>query len=267
MAEKTCFVIAPIGDPDSPTRKRSDQVLRHVIEPAVASCGYKALRADKISEPGMITAQVIQHTVNDPLMIADLTERNPNVFYELAIRHASRKPLVQLIKKGEEIPFDVAGARTIHLDHRDLDSVEEAKVEIVSQIQALEKDASEMETPISVSLNLQLLRESDNPEQRSLAELLPVIGELRTSMDTLEKRLSDPASILPRGYLASVFPRQSFDLRKITVAIEEVQTQLQKLDLQAAEHEKAVPTEWLDQIRRARRVLRLIEQELRLSDL
>ncbi len=123
MPEKTCFVIAPIGEAESETRKRSDQVLKHVIAPAASACGYKAIRADQISEPGMITSQVIQHIVEDPLVIADQTDRNPNVFYELAIRHAIRKPLVQLIKKGEQIPFDVAGTRTIHVDHRDLDVI------------------------------------------------------------------------------------------------------------------------------------------------
>jgi hypothetical protein len=69
--------------------------------------------------------------------VADLTERNPNVFYELAIRHAIRKPLIQIIKSDEQIPFDVAGTRTIPVDHRDLDSVEFAKAEIVRQIDAL----------------------------------------------------------------------------------------------------------------------------------
>ena len=83
--EKQCFVIAPIGEAESDTRKRSDQ----------------------ISEPGIITSQVIQHIVDDPLVIADLTGRNPNVFYELAIRHAIKKPLVQIIKKGEAFPFDL----------------------------------------------------------------------------------------------------------------------------------------------------------------
>src|SRR6266567_4437246 len=161
--KKTCFAIAPIGDPDSETRKRSDQVLRHVIRPAATACDYTAVRADEIDKPGMITSQVIQHIVTDPLVIADLTERNPNVFYELAVRHALRKPLVQLIRKGDAIPFDVAGARTIHVDHHDLDSVETAKNEIIDQIKALEKDPSDLETPISVSLDLQLLRQSERP--------------------------------------------------------------------------------------------------------
>jgi hypothetical protein len=133
-----CFVISPIGEPGSEIRKRADQILRHVVEPAVSSCGFDAIRADNISEPGLITSQVIQHIVEDPLVIADLTGSNPNVFYELAIRHAIRKPLVQLIQKGEKIPFDVAGMRTVPVDHKDLDSVDEARTQIEKQIRAVE---------------------------------------------------------------------------------------------------------------------------------
>jgi len=186
---RNCFVIAPIGEPDSDTRKRSDQVLKHIVRPAVASLGYRAIRADEIDKPGIITSQVIQHVVNDPLVVADLTERNPNVFYELAIRHALRKPLVQLIKKGERIPFDVAGTRTIHVDHHDLDSVEQAKTEIIDQVKSLERDPSDLETPISVSLDLQLLRQSEKPEERSLADLLAAVSDLRSSLSKLEQKL------------------------------------------------------------------------------
>lgn len=193
MSEKKhCFVIAPIGESDSDTRKRSDQVLKHIIRPAVEACGYAAERSDEIDKPGIITSQVIQRVVNDSLVVADLTERNPNVFYELAIRHAIRKPLVQLIKKGERIPFDVAGTRTVQVDHQDLDSVETAKSEIMQQIKSLEKDSSTLETPISVSLDLQLLRQSDKPEERSLADLLAAVSDLRSGLAKVEARLGAP---------------------------------------------------------------------------
>lgn len=198
---KICFVIAPIGESDSEVRRRSDQILKHVITPAAKECGYDTIRADQISEPGIITTQVIQHIVEDPLVIADLTDRNPNVFYELAIRHAIKKPLVQMIKEGEQIPFDVAGTRTVHVDHQDLDSVEEAKREIIKQIQAVEKDVSQIETPISVALDLQILRQSENPEQRSIADLVSAISGLRTGIAGIEKRLSDPESLLPPPYI------------------------------------------------------------------
>ena len=113
MAEKACLVIAPIGKTDTETRKRSDVVLEYVIKPAARECGYDAKRSDEISDAGMITSQVIQRIFNDPLVVADLTDSNPNVFYELALRHISQKPLVQLIEKGQIIPFDISGMRTI----------------------------------------------------------------------------------------------------------------------------------------------------------
>lgn len=191
MTTKACFVIAPIGDPDSDTRKRSDQVLKHIIRPAAKEHGYVATRADEISEPGIITSQVIQRVVDDPLVIADLTDKNPNVFYELALRHALRKPLVQIIRKGDAIPFDVAGMRTIPVDHHDLDSVEEAKYEIGRQIAAVTTTPSKIETPISVAVELQALRQSDDPEQRSLADLVGAVSDLRLAVAGIEKRLSD----------------------------------------------------------------------------
>jgi hypothetical protein len=184
---KTCFVIAPIGDARSETRKRSDLVLKHIIAPAVEQCGFSALRADQIAEPGIITSQVIQHIIDDPLVVADLTERNPNVFYELAIRHAIRSPLVQLIKSDEQIPFDVAGTRTIPVDHRDLDSVEFAKAEIVKQIEALEKKPQDIDTPISIAIELKFLRQSEDPEQRSLAEILSSLTEIKTELGNVQK--------------------------------------------------------------------------------
>lgn len=197
MAEdgKRCFVVAPIGDADSETRKRSDQVLRHVIRPAVGQCGYNAVRADEISAPGMITSQVIQHVVNDPLVVADLTDRNPNVFYELAIRHALSKPLVQIIQHDETLPFDVAETRTIFVDHKDLDSVEEAKTEMVKQIRHLETDSSDIETPISVSLDLQRLRQSPNPGERSLADLVAAVVELRQGLGQVESRIKSTEAL------------------------------------------------------------------------
>ena len=152
--EKICFVIAPIGEPDTDIRRTSDQVFNHIISPAVKPRGYKPVRANHISEPGIITSQVIRYVVESPLVIADLTGRNPNVFYELAIRHAIRKPLLQLIKKGEEIPFDVAGMRTIQFDIHDLDNVEEAKQELVNQIKSVEEGKTKLDTPISVALDL-----------------------------------------------------------------------------------------------------------------
>jgi hypothetical protein len=144
-------------------------------------------------------------------VIADLTYRNPNVFYELAIRHCLRKPYIQLINKVESIPFDVAGTRTIPVDHHDLDSVEEAKKEIVKQIGFLENNPTKIESPISVSLDLQLLKQSGDPEQRSLGDVLTLLSELGQNVAKMQMKLSHPEELLPPGYLLKFSGRARSD--------------------------------------------------------
>lgn len=211
--KKICFVISPIGDDDSDTRKRSDQVLKHIITGAVEQLGYEVIRADKISEPGIITHQILQHIVDAPLVIADLTEHNPNVFYELALRHAIRKPLVQLIKKGEVIPFDVAATRIIQFDLHNLDSVDAAKLEIIAQVKSLEAGKNETDNPISVSLDLKMLKESGNPEERSLADIVEAISDLRLVLTSADK-----------GFLSSKM------YKEFQMMMEELTSKINRLD-------------------------------------
>lgn len=112
-ATKACFVISPIGEPGTLTAKRANEALRYLIRPVAKDCGYDAKRADEDTRPGIITNHVIQRVADADLIVADLTDYNPNVFYELAIRHALQRPLVQLMARGEDLPFDVARMRTV----------------------------------------------------------------------------------------------------------------------------------------------------------
>ena len=116
VKKKTCFVISPIGSADSETRERSDKALKHVFKAALEPRGYQVIRADEISVPGSITLQVLEKVLESDLVIADLTEHNPNVFYELAVRHASEKPVIHVIDATETIPFDIADLRAIRLE-------------------------------------------------------------------------------------------------------------------------------------------------------
>ncbi len=185
MSEKPeCFVIAPIGPDKSEIRTRSDQILKYVIRPVADECGYRAIRADEISEPGAITAQVLNRILEAPMVVADLTGSNANVFYELAVRHAIRKPYVQIIRKGESMPFDVFGIRTIELDHTDLESVALAKEEIKKQIQFTAANLIKVGSPISMAIDFASLTQSDDPLRRQLAEVLNGLSEIKTLLDT-----------------------------------------------------------------------------------
>jgi len=154
--EKTCFVICPIGKKDSDIRKHSNQVLEHIIQPVVEQFGYNSIRADQIDQPGLITQQIIGRIMNSPLVIADLSYLNPNVFYELAIRHIARLPVILLIRDGETIPFDVYDLRTIRFNLGNPDSIKEAKQLFTAQLktieEAIEKGDSHFDNPISIAI-------------------------------------------------------------------------------------------------------------------
>ncbi len=177
VVDEVCFFIAPIGEAGTSVREDSDQVLRHIVRPAASRFGMKAVRADEIAEPGIIASQVIERIVESPLVVADLTGHNPNVFYELAIRHAIRRPFVQLIRKGEAIPFDVATARTVRYE-LDLNGAAEATEEIARQIEFLQEEPSTLETPISVTLDLQALRGAGDPNSSGAQNLLPLLEDI-----------------------------------------------------------------------------------------
>ncbi|MEZ5693959.1 MAG: hypothetical protein R3D99_08985 [Altererythrobacter sp.] len=121
--ERIAFYVSPIGTDDSEHRRHSDLFLGLIVEPALEELGLTVVRADQIDQPGIITNQVIQYLFQSRLVIADLSYHNPNVFYELAIRHMLRKPVVQLMRKADHLPFDVNQVRTIVVDTTDIYSL------------------------------------------------------------------------------------------------------------------------------------------------
>jgi hypothetical protein len=159
--ESTCFYIAPIGDEGSEARKHSDLFLGTFVEPAVEEFGLTVVRADLIDKPGIITRQIIEYVMRSRVVIADLSYHNPNVFYELALRHAVKLPIVQIARLADRIPFDINQMRTIIIDTTDiytlLPKVDSYRSEIAAQIRrALEKDYV-VDTPVSIYFpNLQV---------------------------------------------------------------------------------------------------------------
>ncbi|GMU82323.1 MAG: hypothetical protein AMXMBFR47_21940 [Planctomycetota bacterium] len=117
--DKVCFVVSTIKDADTPERTHADAILNQYIEKSLDGTGLKVVRADKIGEPGMISRQIIEYVIKSKLVVVDLSFHNPNVFYELALRHVTGKPTVQVTRACDKLPFDVGNARTIPIDTSD----------------------------------------------------------------------------------------------------------------------------------------------------
>lgn len=167
---KRCFVISPIGDENSDIRKNSDDLLDLIIIPALEVYNFEIIRGDKIPSPSVITDDIISLVQNADLCIIDLTNKNPNVFYECGRRHETAKPYLHIKRKGETLPFDLAGIRTIDYDISSGRSIRES-------INQIRKYVSELE----------LAGYNSNSTGVTLNSLASTMARLERKIDTLNK--------------------------------------------------------------------------------
>ncbi len=112
--ETKCFIIAPIGDELSEIRRKSDGLIDAVLKPVLRDFFNIVIAPLDLQQPGSITTQVVTLLLEADLVIANLTDFNPNVMYELAVRHSVRQPVVIITERTPKLPFDVATERMIY---------------------------------------------------------------------------------------------------------------------------------------------------------
>lgn len=108
-----CFVIMPISDPEGYPDGHFKKVYDQILAPAIAKAGYNPARADDDTSSNMIQAKILEQLVNAPMVLCDLSTRNPNVLFELGLRQAFDKPVVLVQECGTERIFDISSISTI----------------------------------------------------------------------------------------------------------------------------------------------------------
>jgi hypothetical protein len=108
VAERICFVLMPFSP-----RKLTEIYERFIKVPVEERTALTCRRADDISGSTDIMRDVWESIVRAEVVIADLTNKNPNVFYELGLCHAIGKKVVLVAQDTGDIPFDLRGVRTI----------------------------------------------------------------------------------------------------------------------------------------------------------
>jgi hypothetical protein len=220
QSRRRCFVVSAFGA-NTDEQRRHKQVLRHLIRKVLGE-RFEVVRADEIDDEGLITNQIIEHLIEDDLVVADLTGLNPNVFYEVAVRHAAQKPIVHLITAGQDIPFDVANMRAVSYALDDPDVLEAAQEDLSRKVRAIEEnDWQAAPNPISAAQKVSLLQESEQPEVKEAGYILAAFGELRDEVRQLGRRLpameesGRKGEGLPEALLREVIKRDPVTLEEL----------------------------------------------------
>jgi len=190
---KICFSVLPLS---SELRDYSEQVFEFIIVEAAEQFGYQSVRSDQIGDTA-IAPQVIKHLAQDSLVIADLTGQSPQVFYGLAIRHASRKPIIHVIREGEPVLPEFPDIPFLHINVSSARDAKRCKQELITRMALIEQNNDPQDTPVSRALKRQILEQSESLLDQRAAEMLKRLGSIGHSVNNLEERLSQPENIIP----------------------------------------------------------------------
>jgi hypothetical protein len=215
------FIIQQIGASDSPERKRADEIYNFLIVPAVRGAGLEPYRADLDLSPGAITPKMLSELLSARVVIADLTGRNPNVFYELGITHSFARPLISIADSSSSLPFDTRDERVIELGEYPASGLTYAQGE---------KAKASLEESLKIVLNEHYSPPSPLREvaaNRSVDQLAPEnpiaaeMAQIRETLEDIRKR------VLVRPLAARTLPA---DIAALRLAIE---NSLESLDSDA----------------------------------
>ncbi len=199
--QKQCFVIHPTG---AEWRDYVEQVFEFVITEAVEAFGYVPVRMDQVSDVGFISSQAIQHLAQDSLVIADLTAQSPQVLYGLALRHATQKPVIHLIREGDPPLFEFSTIPVLRVSVNTARDAKRCKQDLIGYVETIERNNQPQETPISRAMRRQVLEQSESVLDRRAAEMLRLLGSLQNAIADLGERLSTPENVLPQEHVVNV---------------------------------------------------------------
>jgi len=137
---KKCFVIMPFSTTKSCTKDEWNDIFKNTIKIAVEKSGlnYECSRAELVI--GNIFKDILENLNRADLVIADMTDRNPNVFYELGVRHALRHATILITQNIDDIPFDLQHFATIEYDWKTVDGKKDFKKKIKEALFKIEGD-------------------------------------------------------------------------------------------------------------------------------
>ena len=185
QADKTCFIITPIGNSNSAIYRHINGVIRSVIRPCLEKAGFTKIKAaHEINELGSINTQVITSILDADLVVANLTGTNPNVMYELCLRHAIAKPVIHICEEGTDLPFDIKDSRTIFY-RNDMLGVDELKEALETMLREIDYTKDYKDNPIYNARAIDSIMKEDGGEN-STSVIMSMLNKVMSTVNRIE---------------------------------------------------------------------------------
>jgi tetratricopeptide (TPR) repeat protein len=224
--DRSCFVIMPIGKEGSEEHAHFRSVFEVIIKPSVEEAGFRVWRADESAFTGSMTREIVEALASSELVIADLTDRNPNVYLELGIRHCLRRSgTIHLISADQALPFDVAGYRAIKYS-TDFDKIDGVRTALVTAIGEKTRNPEAPDNPVHDTLELpqdyRAIAESEQLEQLEASR--GRLAEVTRELENLRRRYEGEDSPARSDREEPVF----FDERELAARLSNISTQIRE---------------------------------------
>jgi hypothetical protein len=151
----TCFVMMPFG-------AWFDRYYQDIYTPAIKEAGLEPIRADELFSTGSVVEQIWEQIQKAKVLLADLSGKNANVFYELGLAHAAKKPVVFTSSLVDDVPFDLRHLRVIIYDIREPEWATRLHKSIADYLRNAMKDPEK-----SIPHPFRILEESEQPAARA----------------------------------------------------------------------------------------------------
>jgi hypothetical protein len=159
-----CFVIMPFGG-------WLDEYYRLVFCPAIKSAGLEPYRSDDLFRSSSIVNDIWSYTKSATLLLADLSQKNANVFYELGLAHALAKPVILVGESMDDIPFDLRGLRIIIYEKNDPNWGKILKDKIKAAILETLQSPAEAVLPTFLDVKQPATKTKVSPIEKDIIEL------------------------------------------------------------------------------------------------
>ncbi len=147
--ERICFVIMPFSGTDSCSKKQWTNIYTNLFKKTIeeAGMGYECRRSS--ATRGSIIKSIIKDLDSSYIVLADLTDQNPNVFYELGIRHALQPRTILVAQDRKYIPFDLRGYANHIYDWQSTAGRKKFRRKIIEILKDIDKDSERSDNPVS----------------------------------------------------------------------------------------------------------------------